>query len=69
MPGIYLLEIQHELRITNGTDVSEETIMRFLKGIGFMRKKLQHTVVQRSEDARAQYLLEVGIYWYASFCG
>ena len=40
MPGIYLWEIQHEFRITNGTDVSEETIMRFLKGSGFTWKKL-----------------------------
>ena len=62
MPGIYLREIRHELWITNGTDVSEETIMRFLKASGFTRKKLQHTAIQRSEDARAQYLLEVGIY-------
>ena len=64
MPGIYLREIWHELWITNGTDVSEETIMRFLKASGFTRKKLQHTAIQRSEDARAQYLLEVGIYKY-----
>ena len=62
MPGIYLREIQHELWITNGTDVSEETVMRFLKTSGFTRKKLQHTAIQRSEDARARYFHEMGIY-------
>jgi len=62
MPGIYLREIQYELWVTNGTAVSEETIMRFLKASGFTRKKLQHTAIQRSEDARARYLLEMGMY-------
>ena len=37
-------------------------LLRFLKASGFTRKKLQHTAIQHSEDARAQYLLEVGIY-------
>ena len=71
MPGIYLREIQHKLWITNGTDVREETVMRFLKASGFTWKKLQHTVIQRSKDARAHYLLEVEIYKpdNASFCG
>lgn len=62
MPGIYLRVIQHELWVTNGTAVSEETVMRFLKASGFTRKKLQRTAIQRCEDTRARYLLEVEIY-------
>lgn len=53
MPGIYLRVIQHELWVTNGTAVSEETVMRFLKTSGFTRKKLQRTAIQHSEDTRA----------------
>jgi len=62
MPGTYLLEIQHELWITNRMDVGEETVMRFLKASGFTRKKLQHTAIQHSEDARARYFHKMGIY-------
>ncbi len=61
-PNLYLHELQKEIAQTTGTEVSVSTICNFLHKSGFSRKKLSVVALQRSEEIRAQYRLEVSIY-------
>ena len=48
-PSVYLREVQLQLQETTGTVASVSTICRSLKRLGFTRKKLQFSAVQRSD--------------------
>ena len=60
-PGIYLSELQVELRAM-GTEVHVSTICRFLNKSRFTRKKMRQVAIQRSEELRAKYFAEVALY-------
>ena len=61
-PGIYLREICFELYQFTGAVVSEATVCRFLKKVGFTRTKIQHVAIQQSEEFRARFIAEVQLY-------
>lgn len=61
-PGIYLNELRHELLVTTGTEASTSTICRFLHSCGFSRTKIRTVALQRSEELRARYAVEVALY-------
>ena len=61
-PGIYLHEIQAELKDALQIDVNLSTIGRFLFANKFTRQKLRHVALQRDAFAREQYILDVSLY-------
>ena len=61
-PGIYLREICFELYQLTGAVVSEATVCRFLKKVGFTRTKIQHVAIQQSKEFRARFIAEVQLY-------
>ena len=61
-PGIYLREICFELYQLTGAVVSEATVYRLLKKVGFTRTKIQHVAIQQSEEFRARFIAEVQLY-------
>ena len=61
-PGIYLREIQCELKDETGTDVSISTICNFLHKNGFTRQRLTRIAVQRNEELRAKYKQDISIF-------
>ena len=61
-PGIYLGELKHEILKTNGTEVCTSTICRFLHSCGFSRTKIRNVALQRNEEVRARYVVEVELY-------
>ena len=58
-PGIYLDEIQQELCDKTGTWVSKSTICREAKRMGLTRKKMRRIATQRSDIARAHFMVQV----------
>lgn len=58
-PGIYLDEAQHALLDKTGTWVSKSTICREAKRMGLTRKKMRRIATQRSDIARAQFMIQV----------
>ena len=54
-PNIYLDELQSDLYYSTGIMVSLSTICRTFQRLGFMRKKLQHVLLRRSESDRAEF--------------
>ena len=58
-PGMYLHEIQSDIRQTTGTDVDVSTICRFLKRNNFSRKKLNHVALQRNAELRTQFISDI----------
>ncbi|KAG8945188.1 hypothetical protein FRC04_001167 [Tulasnella sp. 424] len=61
-PDIYLSELQEKLEDARGVVTSVSTIHRTLLRRGFTRKRVTREAAERSEDARDQYLLQVGQY-------
>ena len=61
-PGIYLHELQNDIKQTTGTDVDVSTICRFLKRNNFSRKKLSHIALQRNAELRSQFLTDISVY-------
>ena len=61
-PGIYLYEIQRERYYNYGFDVSTSTICRTLRSMGCSRQRIQHIVLQRSEECRARFMAEISMY-------
>ena len=61
-PGIYLREIQSELRDQLGLELSISAICKFLHLSGFTHQRLQITAIQRDEVLRAQFVAEVSMY-------
>ena len=66
-PGIYLSELKHEIFEANGTEVCLSTICRFLHSCGFSRKKIRNIALQRNEEVRARYVVEVELYLSSMF--
>lgn len=58
-PGIFLDEVQEELLDKTGTWVSKSTICREAKRMGLTRKKMRRIASQRSEIARAHFMVQV----------
>ena len=62
-PGIlYLREIQQQLAQDTGTEVDTSTICRFLHSSGFIGQKLVITAKQRSDELRAEYMMDMQVY-------
>lgn len=61
-PGIYLREIQVQLAQETGTKVDTSTICRFLHASGFTRQKMILTAKQRSDELRAEYMMDMEVY-------
>ncbi len=61
-PGIYLWEIQQELRLMYGLDISPSSVCNFLKRSNFSRKKMQLIALQRDQELRATFVSDVSLY-------
>ena len=61
-PGIYLREVQRELREEIGTEVCLSTICRFLYRNGFTRPRLRRAASQREGLLPAQFVSDVSLY-------
>ena len=61
-PGMYLDEIQRQLKTMLMLEVSLSTICRFLHDNGFTRKKLQKVALQQDKFLREQYISDVSVY-------
>ncbi|KAJ7716067.1 hypothetical protein B0H16DRAFT_1213601, partial [Mycena metata] len=61
-PDLYLDEIQDQLSILHGVEVSLCTISRTLKRLGMTSKKLSKPAAERCEASRRNYGFEVGQY-------
>ena len=60
-PGLCLHELQSCLHV-NGVQVDVSTICRTLHRLGFTYQKIKHLPMQRSEDARQEFMAEVAMY-------
>ena len=61
-PGIYLREIQVELREAMGAEIGPSAICRFLHKVGFSRQRMKLVALQRDKEIRAQFVSDVSIY-------
>lgn len=61
-PGIYLREIQSELLLQLGLDVTVSAICKFLDRAGLTRQRIRIYAIQRDETLRAQFASDVSLY-------
>ena len=61
-PGVYLCELQDELRSTLEVEVSLSAICTFVHQSGLTRQKLVTTATQRDEFLREQFISDVSVY-------
>ena len=61
-PGIYLYEIQSEVKLTLELDLGLPTLCLFLSNHGFYRQKMKLVAKQRDEILCARFASEVSIY-------
>ena len=61
-PGIYLREIQNEVLLQLGLDITVSAICKFLDGIGFTRQRIRTYASQRDDTLRAQFVSDVSLY-------
>ena len=61
-PGIYLCEIQEEIRRMFGVYVCISTICRTLKNIGCTRQAMHRLALQRSDEERARFMADISLY-------
>lgn len=61
-PGIYLHEIQRELKDLLLLNVSTSTICRFLHENGFTRQRLRTFALQQDAFLREQFMADVSVY-------
>ena len=61
-PGIYLRELQDELRSMLEVEVSLSAICKFVHQNGLTRQRLVATATQRDELLREQFISDVSIY-------
>ena len=61
-PGVYLNELQHALAATNRVEAGTATIWRTLLRLGFTHKKIKHLPMQRSDEARVEFMAEISAY-------
>ncbi len=61
-PGIYLHEIQAEVKRTTDLDLAPSTLCQFLHAQDFSRQKMKLIATQRDETLRSTFASEVSIY-------
>ena len=61
-PGIYLREIQKELKDSLGVEVDKSTIWKFLHKNSISRQKMRITAIQRNEALRQKFICDVSVY-------
>jgi transposase len=61
-PGIYLREMTATIEAQLGVEVTESAICKFLKKAGFTRQRLTTYALQRDEELRMKYALELSLY-------
>lgn len=61
-PSLYLSEIQQDLLMSTGTQISVPTISKYLHKSGFSHKKLMFIAQQRSETLRQQFKSHISVY-------
>ncbi|KAJ6516553.1 hypothetical protein C8R47DRAFT_954146, partial [Mycena vitilis] len=61
-PDMYLDEIQDQLSVLHGLDVSLSTITRTLRRLGMTSKKLSKPAAERCDESRRIFAFEVGQY-------
>ena len=61
-PGIYLRELQTEVFVLTGVDVSATTLCTFLHGSKFTRQKMQLVAKQRDKELRDIFTIDVSLY-------
>ena len=60
--SIYLYEVKQKLEQLFGVPVSESTICRTVKKLGFTRKKIHYIALQQSELLRAKFMAVISAY-------
>ena len=61
-PGIYLRELQAEVKLVTGLELAASTICQFFYAQGFTRQKMQLIAKQRDEILRSTFAAEVSVY-------
>ena len=61
-PGIYLRNLQANLRSRFGVTVDVSTICRTLKFMGCTQQVIERVALQRSDELRAKFMAEVSVY-------
>lgn len=61
-PGVYLNELQQTLAATSQVQADTSTIWRTLRRLGFTHKKIKHLPMQRSDEARVEFMAEICAY-------
>ena len=61
-PGIYLDELQTEVFVLTGVDVSVTTLCTFLRGSNFTRQRMQLVAKQRDTELRDMFAIDVSLY-------
>ena len=61
-PGIYLHEMQRELKENMMLEVSTSTLCKFLHRSGFSRQRMRAVALQQDRAHREQYIFDVFVY-------
>ena len=61
-PGIYLRELQTEVFILTGVDVSVSSLCTFLNKSNFTRQRMQIVAKQQDKELREQFAIDVSLY-------
>ena len=61
-PGIYLKEIQTEVYLCTGVQLSVSSICKFLRRVGFTRQKMKLASIGRDEELRSQFSADLSLY-------
>ena len=61
-PDIYLHELQTSLHEKFGVAISLPTICRTLQYMGCTRQTMHHVAIQRSDELRARFMVEILLY-------
>ena len=61
-PGIYLHEMQRELKENMMLEVSTSTLCKFLHRSGFSKQKMRAVALQQDRALREQYIFDVSVY-------
>ena len=71
-PGIYLRELQTEVFVLTGVEVSVSSLCTFLKESNFTRQRMWIVAKQQDKELREQFAIDVSLYHaapHAHFCG
>ena len=61
-PGIYLRELQMEVLILSGVDISVSLLCTFLHSANFMHQRMQIVAKQQDKELREQFAVDVSLY-------